>query len=165
MDPFSRAYNRLWEVLESRAALTSLVGLRNRVKWVGSEQPVQSRPIHGDLPELSIEPADDTWEVNLHYHQSGAMVMQGFDIGLTTGSLDLGKHLFPVKWELLRALAHAEKNFGLDFVVSVNLVNHGDTREDANQNRGRKGWHALLTVEMQMMFDRQRDMLAGSDTL
>lgn len=165
MDPFTQAYNRLWEVLESRPTLTTLVGVKNRVKWTGKDRPLENRPIHADLPELSIEPTDQSGEVNLHYYQTGAMIMQGFDIGLTTGSLDIAKHLFPVKWEVFRALAHAEKQFGLEYVRNVMVTNHEETREDAAANRNRSGWHCLFTVEMMMVFDRGRDMLAGSDTL
>jgi len=152
-DPFTQVLERLWELLEGHAPLAAMVRPGNRIKLTGDGgDPYKQDLQHADRPELVIEPGRG--EVRLAATSTSTTAAQDFDLRLATGSLHVAGELFPITWEIVKALAAAGEALGLDFVRNVRLIALADSRTDAGANRGVRGWSTVLTVRVEMWFAR-----------
>ncbi len=150
-DPFTQTLDKLWEALEGHAALAALVKAGNRIKLTGEGgDPYKPSTQYADKPELAIEPAGGSIETAAT--STSARILQDFDIRLATGSLRVGRELFPVKWEIVKALAAAGQTLGLSFVRKVTVTSATDRRGDDEADRGTPGWTTVLTVRTEMWF-------------
>lgn len=161
-DPFTQAYNALWDLLEAHPAFSDRFRLANRTKYTGKrtqDDPRKDSVAAGDLPEIDIRPTGGP--TNLFFTHKDARAVRTFQIGITTHDLRADRGLFPLDWEIMRALAKLEENLGLPFVVDVALGDADHSLEGTDFNRGASRWVAVFDVEVTFMFDRKRDLLAA----
>lgn len=158
-DPFSLIYDCLWDTLEAHRGFRDLVRDGNRVKLSGRDRsPIKEQAQAGDLPEVRIVATGVTPHLNRTSSKSSVMV--SFEIGIATGDQRLDAGVFPVAWEIIRALSAEEttpklvalKWDGATFVVTAKAgaVNVGAS--DVDLNRGIVGWSALWAVELELWF-------------
>ena len=160
VDPFTLAYDALVALFADHEGVQHLVKKGNLIAYTGgSGDPTKGNIQPGDVPELEVRPAGG--EAQLWFTSSSAAVIRRFVVGLTTGELRVDKSLFPLEWELLRAIAGTTNNLGLSFVVKVSIEGFDEERTGTEEHRGTKGWVALFSVVVEMNFSRQDHLLAA----
>jgi hypothetical protein len=145
-DPWTQTLDRLWAILEANALFTSLVRPGNRVKLTGpgDGNPLKDNVQEGDLPELYIEPTVET--AQFATSSKSVRLAPSWSFHLATNDMRVSARVGPVKWAILKALHDAGEHLGLDFVTSARLTTGLLSSYDPMENRGTKGWTALLTV-------------------
>lgn len=138
-DPFTQTLEKLWQLLEEHEGFSALVRLGNRIK---GGLAGKAAPQPADLPEVRIEPAGG--KVELFTTSSSSRAVQEFSIVIATGESQVEAAMFPLKWQLLKALGGAGDNLGLSFVRKVRVT---DLAEKAPP---KAGWSACLTVAVEM---------------
>lgn len=160
VDPFTQAYDALVALFADHEGVQHLVKKGNLIAYTGgSGDSTKGNIQSGDLPEIEVRPAGG--EAQLWFSSSSAAVVRRFVVGITTGELRIDKWLFPLEWELLRALAGTTDNLGLSFVVKVSIEGFDEERSGTEEHRGTKGWVALFSVVVEMNFSRQDHLLAA----
>jgi hypothetical protein len=149
-DPFTQTLNKLWDLLESHEEFTNLVRLGNRVKLTAADpDPYKPRAQSADLPEVRVEP--NGGQAELFATSTSTRAVQNYAILVTTGDLRVNKLLFPLKWELMKALSKSGDNLGLAFVKKVRI---GELTESTERKGapGTRGWSGTITVTVEMWF-------------
>ena len=159
-DPFTQVYSALWNLLESHAEFTGLVKLANRIRYVADadRRPGKPQVTASDLPEVRIVPAGGPIRV-APSSTSGCSVVEDFLVQIASGDQRLQQAAFPVKWQVLRALANGRDQLGLPFVRKLRCVEARETLSpapgaagNAAADRGVGGWSVLLRVSVEMWF-------------
>lgn len=160
VDPFTRVYNAIMALFADHDGVSDLVKPGNLVSYATkSRDPLKVNVQSGDLPEIEVRPAGG--EATLWKTSDSTEVIRRYVVGIATGDLRVDESLFPLEWELLRALAGTTSNLGLPFVVNVHIEGFDEESEATDRHRGTKGWVALFTVGVQMYFNRQNHLLAA----
>jgi len=164
-DPFTRVLAALWDLVEDHYPLTQMIAVGNRIYRQDQPHAERSRIQDGDAPELNILPVGFT-SVDELYSSDTASFRQQFEFHLTTGSRDETELLFPITWELLRALAASKKTkLNLAYVRNMEIDGVDHSRTDSADQRGRLGWTCVLTVTVILIFDWNRHLLATDPVL
>lgn len=164
-DPFTQVYDALWRMLEAHKGFTGLVRISNRIKLSGSSHdPTKNFPAAADLPEVRVIPAGGNPHIQ-RTSDSGSVVKR-FEIQLATGQLrvdqegvdSLGAAIFPIEWELLRALHGWQSVLGVltwNGKTFVKLMRPGKIEERLNESGDKhkvRGWNAIWACEVEMWF-------------
>lgn len=110
-----------------------------------------------DLPELIVF-NDGCKEVNLHYTSSSAKFVRTYTLLISTGDLRLNRRLNPVEWDLVCAVEALRSSImsltWMDnrFVKRVDLLSSTSAITDEQRNRHLKGWSAVWSLEIEMIF-------------
>jgi hypothetical protein len=157
MDPITQVYNALWTLLESHAPLTQLVELRNRIKFSGTNtDPVKAEVLTADLPELRLVPLSGS--SYLTRTSSSSTILQQFRVELSTGDQRVDAALFPIQWEVYRALCNwvttlqALKWNSKAYVTTLKAGEHQQGVTNTDLQRGIKGWSLLWSCSVEMTF-------------
>lgn len=156
VDPFTQVHNALWDLLTSYGPFTDLVSKGNRIKLNGRDRnPSKGNRLDADAPEVRIEPAGVT--VDLFATSTSSMIESIFSVELRTDDTRPNNKLFPVQWAIIRAISQADNNLGLSFVHKLTI---GDLDIEENEDEdGKKGWKSVIGVEVQMNFDRAKQLI------
>lgn len=149
-DPYTQVYDALWTLLSGRADFTALVKLGNRINYSGSEDPAKQVVQSADLPECEMRVG--TFEFDLFKTSSSTESMQTYELRITTGDTRLDVGLFPIQYEVLKALASTGNNLGLSFVQDINVTGGVDSLDDDEMKRGKRGWVLRITIAVMMTF-------------
>jgi len=149
-DPFTQIYNAIWTILENHDGITKRVRLKNRIKLSGRDpDPYKSTVLDGDLPELLLEPSGGG---GFLWTSSGLQITTTFQLRLAAGDLRIQKQLFPIKWEIIRALKQTRTNLGLSFVKNADIIDITETTGNADVDRGTPSWTGLFEIAVQIYF-------------
>lgn len=156
-DPFSTVYDALWAALEGHAGFTALVPVGNRIKF-NKPDPIKAEVSTQDLPEVRLLPA--SFAGNLPITSNSSRVQHQFEVQIATGSQQVKGKLFPVAWEVIRALSKWQSHLtGLTWdagkVIRVTNVRTFSAREGVlyqDLNRGIIGWSLNMTIDVDMFF-------------
>lgn len=160
VDPFTLVYNALVAQIADHDGVSDLVKKGNLIGYAaGNTDPTKGNIQSGDVSELEVRPAGG--DAQLWWSKTSAEVSRRFVVGLTTGDLRVEKSLFPLEWELLRAIASTTNNLGLSFVTKVSIDGFDEERTGMDEHRGTKGWVALFSVVVEMHLNRQEHLLAA----
>lgn len=155
-DPFSIVFKSLWDCVENNQHVTSLVRLKNRVRLDQDTRPIKPTVQDADLPELTLFPDGGT--VSLRATSSGTKIIKRFAWMVATGQTLVTERILPVEFALIRAMADWPTKIGAatwndkPFVKRVDMTDVVEGESDPERNRGIKGWSALLTIEIEMVF-------------
>lgn len=157
LDPFTQVYDALWAMLEARAGITKMVRLKNRIKFTGSNRdPIKDQISYRDLPEMILVPG--TGIPHLQRTSNSSSMLETLEIRVATGDQRIGEILYPLKWEVYRALSTWETLLlaltwnSKTFVRLVRPTSVQDGVAQADLNRGIKGWSTLWACEYEMWF-------------
>lgn len=155
LDPFTTVYNRLWDIFEQSAELTSLVKLRNRIRRTGVEfirDKDEKTPV--DFPELDLVPAGGTLQIPAT--STSNAITQGFEIVINSDKARLDVKFFPVIWAVLKAINKAGCDMGIpELVARIELSNYTDDENLAALLKGMEGWSSLITANIEMRIDKK----------
>jgi len=156
-DPFTQVYDALYELPWKREALCRLVRAGNRVSYADDDRdPVKSTVTTADLPELRLVPLGGT--PHLQRTSSSSTWLMRFQWMLATADQRVHKYLFPVEWELLRAMADWGtylKALTWKTETFARVMKLTDARlgmVDPEVSRGIKGWISVWACEVLMQF-------------
>lgn len=164
-DPFTQVYHALWRMLEAHKGFTGLVRIGNRIKLSGSRpDPTKQLPAAADLPEVRVIPAGGAPHIQ-RTSDSGSVVKR-FEIQLNTGQVrvdqegtdSLGAAIFPIEWELLRAMHGWQRVLGVltwNGKTFVKLMRPGKIEErlhESGDKHGLRGWSAIWACDVEMWF-------------
>ncbi len=160
-DPLSLVYDALWDTLEAHRGFRDLVKEGNRVKFTGrNRDPLKEQVSVADLPEVRIVVASTPLDLNAT--SSTSFVTAVYEVGIATGDQRIDAVLFPVMWEIIRALSQEElgarmKSLEWDaatFVVTTEVGMASIGTSDVDVNRGIKGWSVVWPVSVKMSFGK-----------
>ncbi len=161
-DPLTMCYNALWDMLERWSGFTDRVRIGSRVKYQTDGNPEKAEVSNTDLPEVRIIP--DGMLPATQISSSSTRIVQRFTVQVSTGSKrvtgQLGKDpsLFPLEWEIFRAMSRWWEVIsllewhGTTFAKFLDLTDtqHGSAERDLN--RGIDGWASAWSVEIVLVF-------------
>lgn len=158
-NPFNMVYSELWNLAEANDSLTSLVQLRNRMRYDSdtNRDPEKRSLLDSDVPELSL--ISTGLSGNMWNTSSTSVCTRNYEWIIITGDLRITERLLPVEWELFKAM-HTWKSIltalqweGKSFVKRAALTNiqDGILRPDARQGVPR-GWACVWGIEVEMHF-------------
>lgn len=159
VDPITRVYNALWSLVENHAPLAFMVKPGNRIKYAGSRDPAKSNKLDADLPELKLVTVSS--EPHAYVDSTNSEIVKRFRFLLKTGDRRVDMALFPIEWELFRALARfrpvmdALTEAGSKYVVKVILEQVRDQNINPRDDGpgGPSGWASLAEVSVQMRWN------------
>lgn len=157
LDPFTQVYNALWEMLETRSVINKMVRLGNRIRLDGKNRdPIKNSVGVRDLPEILIVPGNSA--PHIQRTSNSSTCLETIEIRVSTGDQRIHELLYPLKWEIYRALATwATKLQSLmwknkTFVRLAKPVSASDVVTDSDLNRGVIGWSTIWACEVEMWF-------------
>ena len=151
VDPFTLAYERLWDVVEGNRRWAELVKPGNRVALTGRRNPPKGmRRLAGDLTEAILLPAPTGQAVNLRATSSTSLATVLYNFRIKTDTPELAKMVFPLKYAFLGAFAAAPDDLGMRGVVAGHRIVDAadDALGDIAQFFGSQGWTSVYTVEV-----------------
>ena len=147
-DPFTQIYDAIWKILENHKGVTKKVRLKNRIKLSGVDpNPYKNTVLDADLPELLLEP---TGGGGFAWTSTGLQMASNFQLRLAAGDLRVHKQLFPIKWEIIRALKQTRTNLDLSFVKNVEITDINETIGNDEVDRGTPSWTGLFEISVQV---------------
>jgi hypothetical protein len=168
-DPISQVYDALWALLEDSRELCSMVDVGNRKKYSGEGTPEKEQVATADFPEIRIVPVATT--PHTQRTSSTSTMLVKFRIEVASGDQRIDAGLFPIEWEIYRAMARwASVVTSLEwnekaYVITAKATSVQDGLAPANLMRGILGWVALWECEVELFFttaDLQEDDLETS---
>lgn len=157
VNPITQVHRAIWTCLEARADLMALVKVGNRIKLTDRTRPparkFQLR--RGDLPELRVERvATVPQEARVTSKDYLGMIWQ---MQLSTGNR-VDDDLADVEFAVYRAM-QAWRTYiktltwkSKLFVSSVTMVKAPVSLDNQKANRGKRGWSAVWTGQVDMWF-------------
>lgn len=153
-NPFIQTYTRIWTLLEAHAPFTTLVNLRNRIRFDEEKQaPLIDSRITADLPVVELVPTGGSFDIFNTTQTSEAI--KAFSIGSFSGDLRLQKQHFDLQWEIARALGKGGVQLGLTFINRWELTDGIDIKDEPQENlKGSQGWTHLQVITVIFRFSR-----------
>jgi hypothetical protein len=167
-DPLTLAYCAAWDMLENHTGFTGLVAPPNRIKFLQNRlKPTKEIITDTDLPEVGFAPTDG--DIHLQASSDRTLLQFGFDVWAATGNqrLDtlgptgMNGAIFPVLWEMFRAMRGWTTNLltlqwptsgGSNFVHLAKPTSVKTTLGAVDKNRNIIGWSALIHYDIYMNF-------------
>lgn len=158
VNPLTQVYEALWEMLEGHQGFIDLVAEKNEIKMLNSS-PLKDQVSTADLPEVRIIPAGGSTHIN--NSTNSTKLIRRFSIQVATGDRDISTSLYPVEFEIIRAL-HGWTNIlmelewsGCKFVKRCVQLDTVEGSAAYDLNRGIKGWSCVWSCEVEMWFNNQ----------
>jgi len=149
-NPFQLVHDALWEALEARDSITTLVPAGNRHKFDTASVPTNA-PRTKDSPEIRIVPT--TGVFNLHVTNADTELTKRWDIQVITqkGAVT---DMELLEFEILRAVLAMDFDDleweGKSFVQNVLVVSAAESLLPSAQ--GVAGWATVITCVVSMIF-------------
>ena len=163
-DPFTQTQRALWHCLDEHLGLARLVKMGNRQRHMTDTGDHRKPNVQaGDLPELDLVPT--AFSAVLSWTSQSAEVVRRFELRTVTGEPLLDAALFPLEWQLLRAIGSAAERappLGLPWVTDLTVEEASQQQSGDDLARGADGWTAVMVIAVRMRFDRAKQ-LKGSD--
>lgn len=156
VNPITLVYEEIWALLESWKNFTDLVKPGNRVKHLVDDESNKGEVLNADFPEVRISAEGITPDVQI---SSGSCALSyNFSIEVSTGNKRSDEMLFPLSWEIFRALVgwHTKLTAltwnDAAFVKDLHAVNVLDGRSKRDRDKGIGGWATIWSVTVLMVF-------------
>lgn len=157
VDPITQVYYALWELLEAHVPLAAMVRVGNRIKFSGANRdPMKDEVSGADFPEIRVLPVSS--EPHLQRTSNGSSIVKRFRVVAATGDQRVDAGLFPLEWEIYRALSSwATVLMSLrwkdkPYVRLAKPISVEDGISRTDMERGIKGWASIWEVEVSMWF-------------
>ena len=150
VDPFTLAYDALYDLIEANPRWSELVKPGNRMKLNRGPAPVPKgmRRALADLTESVLIPSPSGQTVKLKATSSTSFATVLYNLRIKTDEPKLAKLVFPLKYAFLAAMAKAPDDLGLRGVVAGWDVT--DASDEALGSEaayyGSQGWASVYTV-------------------
>lgn len=157
VDPITLCYEKLVDMLSEHTGFTTLVKTGNLIRFSGKNRdPIKSQVSVSDLPEVRVVPRGGVPHIQRTSNSSS--MIEVFEVQIASGDQRVDAALFPVKWEVYRALSGwASALMALTwksktFVKLVRPIDISDGVAEGDLRRGIEGWSSIWSVEIHMWF-------------
>lgn len=165
-NPFTLAYEALWDCLEAREDFTDLVLPANRIKFTGTKRDPWDRLANvRSFPAVAIVPTQSLSK--LAADSDTTDVEKSFGVHVGGGGQRVGD-LFDVEFAVLRAMAGWKTTVGAvqwngrDCVLDCSLFEHPESLDQPLIERGIRGWSCVWAGRLWLSF--VTDDLKASDS-
>lgn len=156
-DPFTLIYNALWGMLESWPSFARMVRVGNRIKFTGKLREIVKHEVATrDLPEIRLITIDAL--PHLQRTSNSTSVLMTLQWQVSTGDQRLDAILFPLKWEMMRAMSRWETALNAlvwndkPFAKLYRSQLAADGQLQADLVRGIKGWSIIWSCTVELWF-------------
>lgn len=155
-NPLTLVHEALWKLLESHRPFAKLVVEGNRIKYTAESSPFKRDSSVADLPEVRLVPVQTT--PHLQRTSNSSSLLKRFEVQVKTGSQFVAEKLYPLEWEIYRALARwAPVLMALTwekktFVKLCRPTQVTETHESSPKT-GPLGWGCIWACEVEMWFE------------
>lgn len=153
LDPITQVHNAIWELLLAHPPFADAVKEGNRILFTGTSRgPIKDEVSTADLPEVRLVPAGAATQ--LQRTSNGSSLVKRFAIQVRTGEQRVDAGLYPLEWEIYRALADwttvllALKWSDYCFVKLCRPIGFAESLE----SNGITGWVSVWSCEVEMWF-------------
>lgn len=157
IDPITLCYDKLVTMLSEHVGFMTLVKKKNLITFSGKNRdPIKSEVSTGDLPEVRVLPRGGVPHIQRTSNSSS--MIERFEVQISSGDQRVGAVLFPVKWEVYRALSgwaaalQALLWKSKTFVKLARPIDVSDGVAEDDLRRGIEGWASIWSVEIHMWF-------------
>lgn len=158
VDPYTLALDALWSLLESNVHFAALVPPSNRIRIDGSSRdPHRDTVSEGDMPEVMI--LLDGGAPHEKATSTSAFDAARYRIYVSTGDQRPNFSWHKVRWAIFRALANWTPDIfdmvkwkGNRAIVQVTQNEVAESLDEADQNRGIRGWACVWECELMLSF-------------
>lgn len=157
-DPFSVAYDAIVDAIYANASVTALVTRAgNRLRHDEERFDKQKMDLlqSADTPELDIIPTGIAWR---HMSSDSWEAIQRLSVRVTTGDLRIDERMYAITYALLKACAVNDTSIIATAPTVMQIVgepvNWGQSRDDAELNRGTIGWTTVATIAVQHILSK-----------
>ncbi len=155
-DPFTLAYDVIWELLESSKEFKALCKEGNRIKFAGDDiLPAKSKKQDADTPEVMLVPSGGVSKISIT--NKSAEFTRTFNLQIQSTNYNASKHIFPLEWVIIKIFGKAASNLGREYIVSALL---GASTSEFGHLEGLKnklGWSTAFDIEVRIVVDRLND--------
>ncbi|KKN77777.1 hypothetical protein LCGC14_0357510 [marine sediment metagenome] len=159
-DPFSIVYDALWQMVEDYSGFTDLVNVGNRLRFASDiRDPLKRETLTNDFPAVGI--LANGHFPHLQRTSNSSTVTSRFIFMLVSGEQQLDRALYPITWEMLRAMTKwATRLQALTWETKtfVTLAKPIDSSEIFTEDtflgstKGILGWSGRWDYEVEMQF-------------
>lgn len=156
INPITLVYDELWQLLESWDNFDRLVRPGDRVKHLVDDTSNKGEVLDADFPEVRITAEGITPDVQI---SSGSCALSyNFSIEVSTGNKRSNEMLFPLSWEIFRALVgwHTKLTAltwnNAKFVKNLQATSVLDGRSNRDRDKGIGGWATIWSITVLMVF-------------
>ncbi len=160
VNPYTMVHDALWTLALRHPDFAELVKPGNRVDYGGDtdRDPIKQVVADADLPEVALI-SEGITSANVHNTNTTTEVVRRYSFTVVTGDNRLRYRLYRVEWFLTCALSGWQEVFGalqwhgVPFVKYANVIGVNEGMSDSQRNRGIKGWSALWSCEVKLLFN------------
>lgn len=161
-DPFTLAYDYIETYLKESVfykiglaeAAFKIKTYRRKTSWFGRNLG------EGDLPQVLVQPGNGTFD--LDHSSSTIEVFSDYNILISSQTYDVGEAVYPVVFGTLLTVNKLHHDSELSdlkwcnekYVIGTRLIDRTDGHLDFAQFKGQGGLASLLTLSVQMVFQR-----------
>lgn len=156
-NPYTQVYNALWDLMRAWPAFADTVKAGNRIQFTGKLREIIKAEIAvGDLPEVRLVAVSDT--PHLQRTSNSTSTVMTLEWQVSTGDQRLDVMLFPLKWEMFRAMSKWETVLtpltwnGHTFAKLFRPLISVDGQLESDLIRGIKGWSTIWSCTIEMWF-------------
>lgn len=156
-DPFTLVYNALWSVMENWPPFVGMVRVGNRIKFSGELREIIKEEVSTqDLPEVRLITMDAVPHLQRTSNSTSTLMALMWQV--STGDQRFDAMLFPLKWEMLRAMSGWEAVLGVltwndkVFAKLYRPQTAADGELQADLKRGIKGWSIIWSCTVELWF-------------
>lgn len=153
-DPLTQVYNALWDMLEAHEGFTDLVKIGNRMKFAGDvRDPERLEELTADRPNVGI--LADGGTPRIGQTSSSTLLVAKYLAIVVTGDKRVSAELYPVTWEMFRAMHTWQTHLRAltwqshTFVHLARPMAYRESLPD-DQMKNIKGWVATWEYEVQI---------------
>lgn len=152
IDPLTLVYNRLVLMLKDHAGFADLVSVGNLINYgTGADaDPEKDHVSEGDLPMVGILPTTSVPDIVAD--SSRTEIKESYQAVLVTGDKRVGRSLYPVRWEIMRAFSVLSKqNITLDWdgnPLTMLPLEYLDTSQLMQTLNDITGWTAVIAFRV-----------------
>lgn len=151
--PFAAVYSSIWNLVDDSTVLSLGVRKGNRIRFdTNDRNPLKQNVQDADLPELML--ISEGFSGNLNSSSSSTTIDERFAFYVSTGSFQYTDKLAPLNFELLRVLVRWKTISSTllwkdkTFIKLVKLLDTGVGLFNEDQNRGLRGWSAIIRFQV-----------------
>lgn len=156
-DPFSKAFDGLWAVLENSPLFCQAFKEGNRIKYNTTvRSPDKPEVNSADFPECRITPM--RMSTKLLISSSSTFVDKAYQVQVALGDMRTNEYLHPLEFIVIAALANWQATLAsLTWKAKpfIKLLLVGEAPEGKRQtdvNRGIASWSVMASITIQMYF-------------
>lgn len=158
VDPYTKVYDALWELVKASSSLTALVTIGNRINLNEKDNPypLKLEVSDADVPEMIL--TSTGMSAKIMHNSSGSSCIRTYQFLISTGDMRLGQKLLPIEWMLFAALCDWKAKLGAltwkgyRFCKRLDVTSVDNGFADPERNRGIQGWSAIWGIEVEMHF-------------